>query len=392
MALSKVFHQSRRRALGEQLKENDLALVFSGREIMMSADANYPFRVNHNFYYLTGLEEALVLYVLFKNEHGELEESLYLNEVDPLKEKWEGRKLRADEAAHQTGIRDIKTYEQLPDDLKARKISALYLDSRVLPYQNFKIQEETLKQFLKKQNTADLNPIFERMRLIKGTEEIAAIKKASQLTKKAFKRMCQEIKPGLYEYELAACFEYLIKRWGAQGTSFDSIVASGENATVLHYITNQRRIREGELVLFDLGARVNGYCGDLSRTVAVSTEMTNEQAMYFEMVHSVQKEMFKAYKPGASLKALQKRTLDLFEEKCRTNDCLPASGDIKEYYYHGIGHSLGLDTHDIRPQGDLILEPGMVMTVEPGIYVKEAGIGIRIEDDVVITQTGCEVL
>ncbi|WKY45482.1 Xaa-Pro peptidase family protein [Eubacteriaceae bacterium ES2] len=392
MALSKAFHQSRRLALGENLKEHDLALVFSGQEVMMSADANYPFRVNHNFYYLTGLEEASVMCVLYKNEHGELEETLYLNEVDPLKEKWEGRKLRSDEAVHLTGIHCVRTFNALADDLKAKKISTLFLDSRMMPYQNFKITDEALKQFLKKQTTADLNPFFEKMRLIKTTEEVAAIKKASQMTKKAFKRVRQEIKAGLYEYELAACFEYLIRRWGAQGTAFESIVASGENATTLHYISNQKRIREGELVLFDIGARVNGYCGDLSRTVSVSNDMTDEQAMYHEMVKSVQQEMFKSFKPGVSLKELQQKTMKLFEESCRSNHCMPASDDITEYYFHGIGHSLGLDTHDIRPQGDLVLEPGMVMTVEPGIYVKEAGIGIRIEDDVVITPSGCEVL
>lgn len=392
MALSQEFHKDRRRELGKQLKENALAMIYSGREIGMSADASYPFYVNNNFYYLTGLDEAEIMLVLYKNADGELKESLYLNEVDPLKEKWVGRKLRPDEANRISGVSDIKTYKALGDDLKSLILENLYLDHKVASYQNYQIKDEKIKTCIKELEISDLNPIFEKMRLIKTREEIRAIQKANQMSKKAFKRMSEEIKPGIYEYELAACFEYCIKRWGAQGTAFESIVASGKNATTLHYITNQKRLKEGELILFDLGARVNGYCGDISRTQPVSKTMTDEQAMYYEMVNEVQQEMFRSYKPEVSLKELQKKTISLFEEKCREKNCLPESGNIQDYYYHGIGHSLGLDTHDIRPEGDLILKPGMVMTVEPGIYVEKAGIGIRIEDDVVITESGCEVL
>ena len=235
-------------------------------------------------------------------------------------------------------------------------------------------------------------PFFQSMRLIKTKEEIEAIKKASTLTKEAFETMREHIKPGIYEYELAAYFEYYIKCRGASGVAFESIVASGENAVTLHYIRNSKKLKNGELVLFDLGARVNQYCGDISRTLAVSGEMTKIQSIFYKMVQSVQSEMIKAYKPGASLKDLQKKTSQLFESHCRSLGLLPKSRDIGDYYYHGIGHSLGMDTHDIRPEGELVLKPGMVMTVEPGIYVKEHGLGIRIEDDVVITKGGCEVL
>jgi Xaa-Pro aminopeptidase len=151
-------------------------------------------------------------------------------------------------------------------------------------------------------------------------------------------------------------------------------------------------MKVGELVLLDLGARVDGYCGDISRTFSVGEEMTNEQEKLHAIVSTVQQEMFLAFKPGAMLKDLQNLTKDLFLQKCAEAGFIPGNNDITEFYYHGIGHPLGLDTHDVRPEGNLILAPGMVMTVEPGLYLEKLGIGIRIEDDVIITEKGCEVM
>ena len=218
------------------------------------------------------------------------------------------------------------------------------------------------------------------------------IKRANAITKKSFRSMASELKPGVYEYELAALFEYCVKKEGADGLAFETIAATGKNATTLHYVSNRSKTKSGELILFDLGARVQGYCGDISRTLAVDREMTPTQEKAWNIVEAVQKELINAYKPGAAMKDLQALTRALFLEKCGSAGFMPESGDITEYYYHGIGHSLGLDTHDLHPEGDLILAPGMIMTVEPGLYMKEREIGIRIEDDVVITAQGCEVL
>lgn len=392
MALKQKFYCDKRVEMGQKLKENSLALIYSGRELAMSADANYPFYTNNNFNYLTGINEADVLLMLKKDQNGELSQTLYLREIDPLKEKWEGPKLRPDQAKIISGISDIRPQKAFISDFCKADFTNLYYDQQVPSYQNFQINDDSFNKRWQKATIHNLFPFFEAMRLIKTSDEIEAIKKASSLTKTAFEMVRQNVKAGVFEYELAACFEYHIKKAGASALAFETIVASGENATTLHYIKNSKKLRDGELVLFDLGARLNNYCGDISRTLPVSGQMTKIQACFYQVVQKVQAEMIKAYRPGASLKALQKQTIDLFESHCRSLNLLPKSGDIRDYYYHGIGHSLGMDTHDIRPKGDLILKPGMVMTVEPGLYVKEHGLGIRIEDDVVITDHGCQLL
>ncbi len=392
MALTQKFYRDKRKELGDKLAKDSLALIYSGREIPMSADANYPFYTNNNFNYLTGINEAEVVLVLAKNKDGELLESLYLLEIDPLKEKWQGRKLRPDEAKSLSGISDIREKKAFIGDFTKANFTNLYWDRQVPAHQQQESDDEAFKKRWQEAVGHDLSPFFQAMRVIKTGEEIAAIKKAVSLTKEAFAKVKQKVKPDVLEYELAACFEYYIKIKGASGLAFETIVASGENATILHYTKNSKKLRAGELVLFDLGARLNNYCGDISRTLAVSGQMTKVQALFYEMVERVQAEMIKAYRPGASLKALQAQTTALFESHCRRLGLLPKSGDIRDYYYHGIGHSLGMDTHDIRPKGDLILRPGMVLSVEPGIYVKDHGLGIRIEDDVVITEEGCQVL
>jgi len=393
MALSQSFYQENRKKMAEQLEHNSLTLLFSGREIAMTADANYPFFANNNFYYLTGIREPEVVLAMTKDHHGELSWQLFIEAADPLKEKWVGKKISRTEAKVVSGIDEIYYVKDLPQQIaRSGSLQLLYFDIKVPQHQNFRTEDEGLQKILKQCKVKDLHPILAELRLIKTAEEINAIARANAVTKQAIGEMQALIKPGTYEYQLAAFFEYFVKKAGTEGLAFETIVASGENATVLHYVSNRCPLKSGDLVLFDLGARVDGYCGDISRTFAVNGEMTAQQEKLYGIVDAVQKEMFKAYKPGAVMKDLQNLTKELFLEKCCSAGFVPENNDITEFYYHGIGHSLGLDTHDVRPEGDLILAPGMVMTVEPGLYLEKPGIGIRIEDDVVITDSGCTVL
>ncbi|MDD3306468.1 MAG: Xaa-Pro peptidase family protein [Acetobacterium sp.] len=393
MALSQSFYQENRKKMAEQLEHNSLTILFSGREIAMTADANYPFFANNNFYYLTGIREPEVVLAMTKDHHGELSWQLFIVAADPLKEKWVGKKISRTEAKVVSGIDEIYYVKDLPQQIaRSGSLQLLYFDFKVPQHQNFRTEDEGLQKILKQCKVKDLHPILAELRLIKTAEEINAIARANAVTKQAIGEMQALIKPGTYEYQLAAFFEYFVKKAGTEGLAFETIVASGENATVLHYVSNRCPLKSGDLVLFDLGARVDGYCGDISRTFAVNGEMTAQQGKLYGIVDAVQKEMFKAYKPGAVMKDLQNLTKELFLEKCCSAGFVPENNDITEFYYHGIGHSLGLDTHDVRPEGDLILAPGMVMTVEPGLYLEKLGIGIRIEDDVVITDSGCTVL
>ncbi|KNZ42897.1 aminopeptidase P N-terminal domain-containing protein [Acetobacterium bakii] len=393
MALSQAFYINNRIKLGETLDNNSMAIIYSGREIAMSADANYPFFTNNNFYYLTGITEPEVVLVMIKNSQGIITEKLFIEEADLEKEKWVGKKINMAEAMLLSGINEIHYSKKMSKEIgPLEMLETVYFDFKVPQHQSFKTDDEALKVFLRKSELKDLDPIFSKMRIIKTSEEVGMIKKASTITKKAFEEVALALKPGLYEYELAAYFEYLVKKEGADGLAFETIAATGENATILHYVSNQSKTKSGELILFDLGARFNGYCGDISRTLAVDGVMSPTQEKAFNIVAVVQKELIKAYKPGAVMKELQELTKTLFLEKCSESGFLPKDNDISEFYYHGIGHPLGLDTHDLRPEGDLVLLPGMVMTVEPGLYMKALGFGIRIEDDVVITSAGCDVL
>lgn len=393
MALSSEFYSKNRNSMGNILDNNSMAIIYSGREISMTADANYPFYTNNNFYYLTGITEPEVVLVLMKNNQGMVAEKLFIEEADLEKEKWVGKKINKAEAKMMTCIDEIHYMKEMPKEIDCSERSrTLYFDFKVPTHQSFKTEDEDMKLFLKNCEPKDLHPIFSKMRIIKTPEEVTMIKKANTITKKAFTEMASILKPGVYEYELAALFEYCVKKEGADGLAFETIAATGKNAITLHYVSNRSKTKEGELILFDLGARVEGYCGDISRTLAVNGEMTVTQEKVWNIVEDVQKELIKAYKPGAVMKDLQELTKALFSEKCRSVGLLPEDGDINQFYYHGIGHSLGLDTHDLKPEGDLVLAPGMVMTVEPGLYMKELEIGIRIEDDVVITSKGCEVL
>lgn len=393
MALSQRFYQENRKKLAERLESNSLAIVFSGREIQMTEDANYPFFANNNFYYLTGIREPELLLLLVKNGQGEVDQFLFVEEADPLKEKWVGKKISKDQAVATSGIEKVYYFKDLAKMVgRLAMVKTLYFDFKTPKHQSFKTEDADLKSIIKQSELKDLHPIMAGLRVIKTTEEITAITKANQITKAGIAEIKKLMKPGVFEYELAAFFEYFVKKAGTEGLAFETIVASGENATVLHYVSNCCPLKSGDLVLFDLGAKVDGYCGDISRTFAVNGEMTTPQEKLYEIVDGVQKEMFKAYKPGAVMKDLQNLTKALFLEKCCSAGFIPANNDITEFYYHGIGHPLGLDTHDLRPVGDLILAPGMVMTVEPGLYLEKLGIGIRIEDDVVITDYGCRIL
>jgi len=393
MALSQEFYREKRKNIGGFLEDNSMAIVYSGREISMTADANYPFHANNNFYYLTGITEPEVVLVLIKNSQGVITEKLFIEEADLEKEKWVGKKINKIEAEILSGINEIHYIKELPKEMDcSEKSRILYFDFKVPNHQSFKTEDDDMKLLLKNCALKDLHPQFSKMRIIKTPEEVIMIKKANVITKKAFKEMVSELKPGVFEYECAALFEYWVKKQGADGLAFETIAATGKNATILHYVSNRSQTKPGELILFDLGARVQGYCGDISRTIPVSGEMTGTHEKAWNIVESVQKELINAYKPGAVMKDLQELTKALFLDKCCQAGFIPKNGDISEFYYHGIGHPLGLDTHDLRPEGDLVLAPGMVMTVEPGLYINELGLGIRIEDDVVITSNGCEVL
>jgi Xaa-Pro aminopeptidase len=393
----------RREKLFAQLKEESFAVVFSGVAPQFSNDATYPFFANRNFFYLTGIEQEHCALLLVKSAKGN-KTYLFIDEIDELKTRWVGKKLTVEEAKLLSGVNDVLYMHML--DVRMRdvlsseglygQIQHIYLDlEKNLVYeQNLKttsqLQEKLLK-FSPKCEVMSLHPLITKLRMIKSPNEIASIRQAIKATGHGLAQILKYLKPGLFEYQIEGLFQYAIKEYANLTTSFDTIIASGKNAIVLHYPNPKDKIADGVLVLCDLGARYEGYAGDITRTYPSNRKFNPLQKQVYSIVLKANEMIINMAKPGLTIVDLQKATIEFFKKECLKEGLIKNAEDIGQIYYHNVSHHLGLDTHD-PIQRDLPLEPGCVITVEPGLYIKELGIGIRIEDDILITETGSENL
>ena len=237
----------------------------------------------------------------------------------------------------------------------------------------------------------DLYPLVVRLRMVKSEEEIADLKKAIDKTNIGLNKLAASLRAGMYEYELADIFEFNGREKGRSTLSFDTIVASGKNATCLHYPTQDCKIKEGDVVLFDLGYQHNHYCADISRCYPVDGVFTNLQRQVYEAVLNCNKAVIAFIKEGLTLAEVHAFSVNYLQNECVRLGLIKPDDDVKKYYYHSVTHHLGLDTHDASLR-DLPLERGNVITVEPGLYFPEHNIGVRIEDDVLVTAARAEVL
>ena len=234
----------------------------------------------------------------------------------------------------------------------------------------------------------NVNEQISYLRMFKSEFEVNNLKKAIDITKIGLDRIMDSLKTRNNEFQLEADFLHQIVLEGSAGNSFDTIAASGKNATVLHYEDNNCELNSGDMILFDLGALYNNYGSDISRTYPINGTFSERQKILYEIVLKVNKESIKYVKPGITWKELNKFAKDLLINECKKIGLIENDEDITKYYYHSIGHFLGLDVHDVGHY-ELDLIEGMVITIEPGLYIKEEGIGIRIEDDILITKNGC---
>ena len=269
----------------------------------------------------------------------------------------------------------------------------LYLDlERIGLNGNEKISHKFANEIVIKYPQVRVNNIYSKigeLRLRKSDEEVEKIKKAIEITKSGIERLMTEARIGMKEYELEAYFDFNCKLKGATDLAFTTIAAAGKNATTLHYIDNNAELKDNDLILFDLGAEYNCYNADISRTFPVNGKFTVRQKEVYNSVLKVNEEIIKSIKPGMRYKDINEKATDLIADECIKLGLIEDKKDVKKYYYHSIGHSLGMDTHDIEtPHRDITFEPGVVFTVEPGIYIEEEGIGIRIEDDILVTEDG----
>lgn len=392
--MKKDFYKNNRHKVLNIIKDNSLLILFAGIAPKKTADENYQFTPNRNFYYLTGIDEEEHILVLSKI-NGELKEYLFIKEIDAIREKWEGKTIRKEEVFDICGIENVNYLGDFNSFIEKTILNKeeinIYLDLEKENKSYDFIKEIKDKYF----NISIINAyrLVGELRLIKTEEEINRIRKAISITIDGVKELMKNSKEGIKEYELEAYFDFICKKNGVKDLAFKTIAASGKNATVLHYVTNDSKLKNEDLILFDLGAQYKYYNGDISRTFPVSGKFTERQKEVYNAVLRVNERVIEEMKPGVSFLELNRKAKEWIAEECISLGLITNKEDVSRYYYHSIGHSLGMDTHDIELENrNVIFQPGMVYTVEPGIYIEEEGIGIRIEDDVLITEEGYEVL
>lgn len=361
----------------------------------MSGDhAYHPFHVNRNFYYLTGIPQENSALLLTKLA-GETSETLLTERVDPVEEKWTGKRLTETEASSISGVTkavDIAELEStIGDLLSGGQYETLYLDMEVDSWKQTETEAHRFAAvFQKKYPTIALrNPyaLITRMRAIKDQAEIDAIRHAIGVTKNGLHHMLTHAKPGMKEYQLEAYFNFALRYEGVSEHAFPPIIAAGERATILHYVNNDGIAEDGDLVLCDLGAAHLGYSADISRTFPVNGTFSPRQRQLYNIVLKAMDAAFAIIRPGVTRADLLSAVRASYGRDLREIGLIENDDDISRYFYHGVSHRLGLDTHDVGPD-HVPFQKGDIITVEPGLYIAEEGIGIRIEDDVLITDDG----
>lgn len=394
---SLVFTKNRENLL-KKLEDNSLLVLFAGEAKRKTADEYFPFTPNRNFYYLTGIDEEKHI-LMIKKINGVVDEVLYILKPNLEQERWTGKTIRDYEAKEVSGIENIKYLEEFKSDLNMIFTNGiaenLYLDLERVSFDEEMSKSQSFAKEVKERYPQvvikDVYSDIASLRQIKCKEEVEEIKKASHITAKGVELLMKECKPGMKEYELEAYFDFYLKQNGVKDYAFKTIAATGVNAATLHYVDNNSEIKDGDLILFDLGAQVNYYNGDISRTFPANGKFTKRQKEVYEEVLKVNEEIINSIRPGVGFYEINDKANNLLAEACVRLGLIEDKKDYRKYYFHSIGHSLGLDTHDVGKR-DIILEEGMVYTVEPGLYIEEEAIGIRIEDDVLVTKDGCEVL
>jgi Xaa-Pro aminopeptidase len=402
--LPATFHAANRARLAEAIGPEAVAIIDTADTLVRTGDFAYPFRPDSNFYYLTGLDQPEAVLVLVPGSPGDLRELLFIKETDEFTAKWEGNLHTQEEAAQRSGIKQVFWLSELPRmlDRILAKYSTIYLNAEESLESNMpspaKRRAATLRETFPLHTLRSAVPALTRQRMVKAPEEVAQIRRAVDITRAGLLRAWAATRPGLPEYAVESELTAEFLRRGATGQAFMPIIASGRGTTVIHYMQNDATIGDHDLVLFDVGAEAGYYAADISRTIPAAGRFTPRQRALYEAVYRTQQAAIPLHKPGATIWSIDEFMREhLLEELVALKVLTAAQAKSKakfkllhEYYGH-ISHHLGLEVHD-NPDFRTPLEPGMVVTCEPGLYLREEGIGVRIEDDILITDTGHEVL
>jgi Xaa-Pro aminopeptidase len=401
---AQLYVKNRKKLLGK-LPPKSIA-VFNSNDIMpTNADGTMRFHQNNDLFYLSGIdqeESILVLCPDFPKE--EWRELLFLRKTDEHIAIWEGHKYTKEEATTASGIEQVHWLEDFESVFAQLMSLSEYVYLNTNEHLRAAVQVESRDarfiQYCQKRfplhSYRRVAPIMHELRAIKEPEEIKQMQVACDITEKGFRRILSFVKPGVKEYEIEAEYLHEFVRLGSRGFAYDPIIASGANGCVLHYVANDQECDAGDLLLFDVGAEYGNYNADMSRTIPVSGRFTKRQRSIYDAVLRVQRAAFDLLRPGITIqdyhldigKIMESELLSLgLLDKQDIANQDPKSPAYKKYFMHGTSHHLGLDVHDVGTMYDPV-QPGMVFTVEPGIYVREEGIGIRLENNILIQENG----
>lgn len=379
---NRVFKLHRKAILNEMM-DSSVLVMFSQFKEDVKKD------VDRNYYYVSGNFEFenIVLLVKYNNE---IHEMMFINRYDEFKAKWVGASKSKEEVFEESGIDDIYYLDEFDDVLNSwlSKVTKLYVDlkNEKNKYSNEMLFAEDNKNKYPHLVIYNAESLFKKARTTKLPEEIEQMQKAIEITKKGIENILLNMEE-CYEYQLESYFDQAIKYYGGTGYAFPTIAASGKNGCCLHYVANDCVAKNGDLILFDLGASYNMYCADISRTFPISGKFSERQKQIYNIVLDGQYHVMKHIKPGITTKELNQKLVEFFAVELKKIGLIKEDSEVSKYYYHGVSHHMGLECHDLCEYTPL--KVNCVISCEPGLYIAEEGIGIRIEDDILVTEDGC---
>ena len=389
-------YKERRKKLAEQLPDYSITVIMSGKATYNIGDEMHPFDVDRTFYYFTGIDRENLVLMLIKDGKNVIEK-LFIEHYDPSMAKWVGGKILPEEATKISGITGIDYVENVEG------VISRYINRIGMAHQYTLLGELSKQELEQPWPVADLfnkvranqpdvlirnlAPITAAMRMVKDSHEIEKMKKAIHVTNEGIKAMMKACRDNVWENELEAHFDFVLKCNQCEH-AFHTICATGKNGTILHYGENNCQSKPGDLVLVDLGAAYQYYNADISRTFPINGKFSPRQREVYDIVLRANKMVQANAKPGITTRELNNMVIKFYEEELPKIGLLQDGKRVFDYYWHGVSHHIGLETHDFSLP-DVALAPGCVISNEPGLYLEEEGIGIRIEDDLYITEGGC---
>lgn len=396
--MNKEFYRENRETLYQSVEKNSLVILFGGHAPKRSNDENYEFYANRNFLYLTNAEQenTVLMTAVYEND---VEEYLYILPPDDMAERWTGRRLKPAEIEELSGITNTRYVDAFMDSLwtylRVKGITKVYLDFDKLDAKEPDTESYRLAKYVQKEfpfvQIKNLEDYLRAQRTIKKPCEIEALRKAEEITGEAIVAMMKASKPGMYEYQYKAEFDYVLAQHGVLMSGFPSIISAGDNNFCIHYYDYRGQAKDGDMILNDVGARWNHEINDVSRGWPCNGRFNEKQKLLYQCAYNTSEHMFQILKPGIPMQEVDKMIREYCYEQLHAAGVCESYEEIGTYMWHGGAHHIGFDVHDVVSR-NIETAPGMVFCVDVGIYHEEWGIGFRLEDNCLITEDGCENL